>query len=274
MLWTTVRCAARAIPLKEVVTVKTSRQTWNWIIDALLLIGFLVAFFLDLTGLFLHQWLGMALGLLAGYHLLSHWDWVKSVACRFWRQTSRQTRGYFLADAGLVLGFALILATGLVISSWFALPLENYAAWRNIHVVASIATLLIAVVKIGLHGRWIIKTARRFFPTAPAVTSLPMQPIPASARMDRRSFMTLMGAVSITAVIAISHVLEDEKSVLGESVTFPEETSLANKTDAPSSPNTFGGCVVRCNRGCSYPGHCRRYVDTNRNNRCDLGECM
>jgi hypothetical protein len=34
------------------------------------------------------------------------------------------------------------------------------------------------------------------------------------------------------------------------------------------------GCVVRCERGCSYPGHCRRYTDSNQNGRCDLGECV
>jgi hypothetical protein len=265
-------------PAQRVVIVKTNRQTWNWITDAILLIGFVVAFFLDLTGLFLHQWLGVALVLFAGYHLLSHWDWVKSVARRFWGQTSKQACRYFLVDAGLMLGFALILATGLVISSWFALPLENYAAWENIHVAVSIATLLIVVGKIGLHWRWIIKTARRFFPTAPAVTSLPVQPIPVSGRMDRRSFLTLMGAVGVTAVIAIGHVLDDEKSVSNESATLsliPEGTSQANKTYATSSANTLSsGCVVRCNRGCSYPGHCRRYVDTNGNNRCDMGECL
>jgi len=67
-------------------------------------------------------------------------------------------------DASLMLGFALILVTGLVISSWLALALENYAAWRNIHVIASVATLLIIVVKIGLHSRWMSKLRGGFLP--------------------------------------------------------------------------------------------------------------
>ena len=29
---------------------------------------------------------------------------------------------------------------------------------------------------------------------------------------------------------------------------------------------------VRCTRACSYPGRCRRYTDSNNNNRCDLSE--
>lgn len=259
---------------------QTSKQTWNWITDAILMVGFLVAFFLDLTGLSLHQWLGAALGLLAGYHLISHWDWVKSVARRFLGQTSRQARRYFLMDASLMLGFALILVTGLVISSWFTLALENYAAWRNIHVIASIAMLLIIVVKIGLHWRWIVKTAQRFFaPTPPAVASLPMQPVHASATMDRRRFLALMGAVGVATVVAISQVLDGETSVVGASVTSSstlEQTSQAKKTynSLASASASSSACVVRCNKGCSYPGRCRRYVDTNGNKRCDLGECM
>lgn len=251
---------------------------WNWIIDAALLVGFLAAFFLDLTGLVVHQWLGVAVGLLAGYHVALHWNWVKSVTRRFAGQTSRQVRSYYVIDASLVFGFALILITGLVISSWLALPLENYAVWSNVHVAASIVTLLAIVVKIGLHWRWIVKTAQRFLvPAAPAVASFPMQPIPASARMDRRSFLALMGIVSIASVIAIKSALNNT-SVLTEATisgTTLQETSQAKQAaNTWSNSTSSGGCVVRCNKKCSYPGHCRRYVDANGNNRCDLGECM
>jgi len=276
---------------------KINKQKWNWMTDAVLLIGVLAAFFLDLTGLPLHQWLGVALGLLAGYHFLLHRDWVKSVTLRFWGHTSRQARRYYVIDASLMFGFAVILVTGLVISSWLALPLENYAAWRDAHAAASIITLLVVAGKIGLHWRWIVNTAQRLFPVpvASPTTALPRQPALAPAQMDRRRFLALMGTIGVAAVIAISHVLDDEKGVLAdESVLaglIPEETgqqktasstqSLGSSQQATPAPSTTSSanpsaaaCVVRCNKGCSYPGHCRRYVDTNKNNRCDMGECM
>jgi len=276
---------------------KINKQKWNWVTDVVLLIGTLVAFFLDLTGLPLHQWLGVAVGLLAGYHFLLHRDWVKSVTLRFWGQTSRQARRYYVIDAGLMVGFAVILVTGWVISSWLALSLENYTAWRDAHVAASIITLLVVVGKIGLHWRWIVKTAQRLFPipAASSTTALPRHSVPTSAQMDRRQFLALMGAVSITTVIAISHVLDDEKGVLadesasaglileetGQQQTASDTQSLGTSQQATPTPSTTssanpsaGACVVRCNKGCSYPGHCRRYVDTNKNNRCDMGECM
>jgi hypothetical protein len=265
---------------------KTNKHKWNWMIDAVLLAGFLTTFFLDLTGLSLHQWLGIAVGLLAGYHFVLHWNWVKSVTLRVVGQTSRQARRYYVIDASLMLGFALILVTGLVISSWLALPLENYAAWKNIHVAASIITLLVIVGKMGMHWRWIVKTVRQFspVPNAPATTAISLQPVAASARMDRRRFLMLMGAVSIPAVFAISRVLDDGQNTLIQAAVDDQTTSdyqspsssqQASSTLTGSSASvSSGNCTIRCNKGCSYPGHCRRYVDTNGNNRCDLGECM
>ena len=77
---------------------KINKQKWNWMTDAVLLVGFLAAFFLDLAGLPLHQWLGVALGLLTGYHFLLHRDWVKSVTQKFWLSgICRDTPSYLAA---------------------------------------------------------------------------------------------------------------------------------------------------------------------------------
>ena len=43
---------------------KQDKQKRNWIIDAMLFGGFLVALWLDLTGVAVHQWLGIAVGAL------------------------------------------------------------------------------------------------------------------------------------------------------------------------------------------------------------------
>lgn len=133
---------------------------------------------LDLTGLPIHQWLGLGVGLLAGYHLMAHWSWVKSVSSRLVSTASGQARRYYLVDAGLFAGLSLILVTALAMSTWFDLALEPYHSWYDLHVIATITTLALTVVKVG-----------------------------------------------------------------------------------------------QCYRRCSYPGHCRRYRDSNGNGRCDLGEC-
>ncbi len=51
-------------PENEEQYMKQDKQKRNWIIDAVLFGGFLVALWLDLTGLAVHQWLGIAVGAL------------------------------------------------------------------------------------------------------------------------------------------------------------------------------------------------------------------
>ena len=47
-----------------------TKQKTNWWIDTVLFIGFITTFFLDLTGVEAHQWIGILSGALAAYHLL------------------------------------------------------------------------------------------------------------------------------------------------------------------------------------------------------------
>lgn len=276
----------------------------NWWIDAVLLGSFLVAFLMDLTGLSLHQWLGLAVGILAAYHLLVHWTWVKSVTRRFFKQTCGRARLCYLVDAGVMGGLGLIVGTGLVISTWLSLPLANYDAWHHLHIMASIVTLLLVVLKVGLHWRWIVTVARRSLVPASAPVP-PLQPAPAGATLGRREFLTLMGVVGVTSVVAISQAMKalhsasltSTAAVLAQSASQPAATGVtpatatatptplptasATSTPAPTAEawgtgaaETSATCQVQCPRGCFYPGHCRRYTDSNGNGRCDRGECL
>ena len=254
---------------------KQDKQKRNWIIDAVLFGGFLVALWLDLTGLALHQWLGIAVGALAGYHLVAHWTWVEAVTSRLFGRANRQSRQFYAVDAGLAVGFATIAVTGLVISTWFDLGLASYAIWRNVHVLASVVTLALVVAKIGLHWRWIVSTARRriFPPPAPLRKTEPEQPVPVAAQIGRRDFVRLMAGVGAVALLAGVNVLDgsdDDQSVASASQVSGGTQALT----ATSTTSTSGACTIRCGKRCSYPGHCRKYTDSNNNGRCDLGECL
>jgi hypothetical protein len=246
---------------------KTNKSIWKWVINLVLWVGFIIAFFLDLTGLDVHQWLGLALGALAGYHLVQHWKWVQAVNNRFFTSTSRQARGYFLIDAAILTGFVLIVGSGVLISSW--LSLANTAFLVNLHVTSSILTLLLVVIKLGLHWRVIIQTVQKYYIT-PLVTRQPaLAPAPVSARITRRSFLTLMGIVGVAAGAAITNVNADTPSA----AAAPAATQTSTQSQTATTNTSASACVLRCNKGCSYPGRCRRYTDTNQNGKCDLGEC-
>ncbi|NTU63575.1 MAG: hypothetical protein HGB05_09255, partial [Chloroflexi bacterium] len=190
---------------------KTNKQKHHWLIDAALFSTFLLSFWLQLTGVALHQWLGVAIGAVAGYHLFTHWNWVKAVTERFFKQTSAQARLYYVVDAAVLIGLATISVTGLVISTWFDLVLTNYALWKSLHVIASIGTLGAVVIKLGLHWRWIVATARRYILPQPPQPA----PIPATNGLGRREFLRLMGGVSVFAAIAAGSAVE----ALGQTTT-------------------------------------------------------
>jgi hypothetical protein len=256
------------------------KQKTNWWVDLILFAVFIATYFLDLTGVELHQWLGVASGVLALYHLMIHWNWVVAVSNRFLSSTSRKARYFFLIDAALLLGFALIVATGLAVSTWFNFSLGNYSAWLAVHIAVSIGTLSVLVVKLAMHWRWVARMAQKIWsePNAFSTGTLVRKPVRASAsRLDRREFLQVMSVVGITSAIAFlsaSKGLADVGSTAaGSDLTDISSSSGSTSASRSSGSTASNGCTVQCRRACSYPGHCRRYVDSNNNHLCDLGEC-
>jgi hypothetical protein len=336
-----------------VIIVKAPTLALKWLVDALLYGGFLLCFFLNFTGLELHQWLGVSGVALAGYHLATHWSWVKAVSQRFLGKTSGQARLYYLLDAALLLGLAAITVSGLVISTWLELPLSNYATWKDVHVYLSAGTLVLLVAKLVLHWRWIARTAKQqvFGAAKPALGGGALRRAPAAAGLNRREFLALSGVLGLSSAAALANVWDfgtpaaaspvlaqapqptattvpatatatppssaavakaaqnlaprgkgagaDRRATqayavpgtsaaapsASQSTTAPSSASSAttasaaqpspsqSSTETATSP-TATSCTVLCDRHCSYPGQCRRYVDANGNRLCDLGECL
>ncbi len=238
---------------------KNKSHQLNGLIDGVLLAGFVLACFLNLTGQEAHQWLGMATGAIALYHLWRHQAWVRAAGRRWLSGLANRARIYALIDLGLFVGLAAIISTGIVISSWLNLPLSNYAAWRAWHLGLTLATLGLLAAKLGLHWRWIANTVR-----------LPVRrPAPAEA-LGRRDFLKVIGGVSAVTLMVALGVVGNQVAGAASSSSQPQTAAAAV---ASSSSQPAAACQVQCNRRCSYPGHCRRYVDANQNGRCEWGEC-
>jgi len=155
--------------------------------------------------------------------------------------------------------------TGLVVSPWLALTRANAAGWMEAHTLVSMITLLIIVLKIGLHWRWVATVAKTVFPASAAQSGdLAPAAAPSNPRTSRREFLEVMGVVSISSVIALSQAAEGLDAHTGE----PGGRSASKYLPGSDQP-----CVVECVHRCSFPGQCNRYIDTNGNKRCDHGEC-
>ncbi len=291
-----------------------NKQKTNWWIDIFLLISFLMTFFLEITGLITHQWIGMVSFMVAALHLFLHRKWVKTVSRRLFRKRYGKERLYFAVDAVILLGFCSIIVTGIIMSTWLNLVLPNYDMWQQLHITSSIITLIFVLLKLGLHLRWLEKTTRAVLRSTVPVQA--QQVLPETAddtmkRVGRREFLISLGVVSTASIIALASA---SKSLVGAitlsdanetevtptsttetAISTPQATHTTDaatqptstvapptqtptQTETPSNvtaaPLTESGCTVRCQRSCSYPGHCRRYTDANNNGRCDLGECL
>lgn len=282
------------------------KQSNNWWLDLMLFLCFLVAFMLDLTGVDIHQWLGMILFAFVFLHMARHFSWINCVFDNFFGKTSNRARGYALIDLLLLLAFLTITFTGLVISTWVNLYFTNYDPWLKVHIVSSISALGLLVLKVALHWRWIVHQAARIFKPA-GVNQGVVIPEATKAAVSRRRFLSTMGLVGVSSFLAVSNVLPSLKQLVFEeegtasnptqkanttvveaqptqaapvSATQeqPTATTIPQVTDIPTAQPTqaFVACSYGCRKGfhCAYPGRCRDYRDTNGNGLCDLGECI
>lgn len=261
-----------------------TKQKTNWWIDLALFTGFITTFFLDITGVEVHQWIAFFIGALAAYHLFIHRAWVGAVSKRFFVRTSRQARIYYIFDVLLLLGFAIIGVTGLIISTWLNLSLSNFTTWLNIHITISIATLVALLLKLTFHWRWIVRSTRQIWaePVMASAKNAATQPVRAgSNHMGRREFLHVMGVMGVASFLALANASKSLAETVAtiDAITI-EEADAQTISDAvtpsnqSSSSSSSSNCTVRCRKACSFPGHCHRYVDTNNNNRCDFGECV
>ena len=139
-------------------------------------------------------------------------------------------------------------------------------------------TLALLVAKIGLHWRWIVSMARRrIFPApAPSGRRARRQPAPVAAQMGRRDFVRLMAGVGAVALLAGANALSGHGDDQAEAALCGTEATGSTHGPGRNIVGEHRPAHARCAaaRRCSYPGHCRKYTDSNNNGRCDLGECL
>lgn len=149
------------------VTARTRLDFW---FDAAILAGYLVAYSYGWTGVVIHEWLGIGLGIALLLHLTLHWDWVVRTTRRLFSPRGRD-KLIWLVNILLLLAMTLCVASGIAISR-VALPeLGLYTLqtpfWFRLHVLTAEVTVGLVPVHVALRWRWIVRVGHRLLAWRP-----------------------------------------------------------------------------------------------------------
>ena len=186
----------------------------NWLIDAALFLGGILAVLSGVYFLFLpsggykggrnpmygvtilferhtweevHTWSGVAMIVVAVVHLAVHWRWVKMMAIRV--VNAIRTRGAGLSKGARVnvtinlivaVGFVLVSVSGLYLLLWPAGD-RSATVWDMIHTWSGVAMIAAVVVHLAIHWRWVKNVTVRMVQSLGPVPGTPVVQMPAGA---------------------------------------------------------------------------------------------
>jgi len=134
-------------------------------VDAALVVAFVAIMSVPLTGVPVHEWLGIALAVGLTTHLVQHTTWIVTTTRRL-RTASFRNRLNYLMLLALFVGFVSIIASGLLISE-AALPFlgiqpPEKGFWLWLHLVSVGWVLWLTALHIALNWKWLVTTGDRF----------------------------------------------------------------------------------------------------------------
>ena len=143
----------------------TNKTRTNLLIDGLSFFTFLAMSNPSLTGLQIHEWLGISFIAVLVTHLVLHWDWVINITKTFFRKLIHESRLNYVINALLFLAFTAVMFSGILISrnvmAFFGVQILASPAWRAIHSLSANLTLLLTGLHFALHWKWIVTTVNR-----------------------------------------------------------------------------------------------------------------
>ena len=140
------------------------RTTARLILDASVLVGYLVVQNLPATGIPVHEWLSLIVTFGILIHLIWQWDLTVRVVSRFLKRLAALPRLNLVLDLLLFVAFVLVMLSGFMVSQSI-LPLFGIAVpfgptWRIIHSLSADVALVVLGVHVGLHWRWLWRTTK------------------------------------------------------------------------------------------------------------------
>ncbi|MEG1435545.1 MAG: DUF4405 domain-containing protein [Gordonibacter sp.] len=132
----------------------------NLVIDGVVLIIYLVVANPAITGIGLHEWLGLGIVVVFFIHCLVHYDWIIDVLKGIAISPSLARQGNLLLDLVTFVMFVVVTVSGIGISSAvlqaFGLYAGGYYFWDPLHSISAKVLLALLLVHVVVHWKWFL----------------------------------------------------------------------------------------------------------------------
>ena len=117
-------------------------------------------------GITFHEIAGLCICLFYILHKALNWTWIKETTKRLFGKISAKRRLNYIMDVLLLIGFTLIIMSGMAISktidfSWLGFDREHQMIYRSMHTSVSMIVIIIAGIHVGLHWDWVLARFKR-----------------------------------------------------------------------------------------------------------------
>lgn len=144
---------------------RSNRTSRLFAVDVFVFALFVVVINVQLTGLAIHEWLGIGIAVTLIVHILQHAQWVITTTRRLMSATSLQNRINYLLVVGLFVGFVSIIASGLLISEvalpWIGITPIGGSFWLWLHLASVGWVIWLTAIHIAVNWRWIASASDR-----------------------------------------------------------------------------------------------------------------
>jgi hypothetical protein len=136
------------------------------ILDLTMFGAFLAVSNPHLTGMSIHEWLGVSFIATIVTHLLFNWEWIVNVGKAFFRKLWHQSRLNFVVDTAFFIAMTGVLFSGLLISKsvlpTLGIQLDISHSWKSIHSMLSDASVILLGIHFALHWKWVMTNVGRY----------------------------------------------------------------------------------------------------------------
>lgn len=137
----------------------------NLAVDVVALVVYLVVANPALTGIGLHEWLGLGVLVVFLVHGAVHVEWILDVVRASRKHSSWTRTGNLVLDGLILVAFMVVTVSGLLISGavlpTFGLYAPGYYFWDPLHAVAAKVLLALLLVHVVLHWKWLASFLKR-----------------------------------------------------------------------------------------------------------------